>query len=74
MYIKPVLYSNADIGVFMHRYLPRLSDKILFNWAMIATLVANGGRVHLRASKNLREMLARGPRNEYLAQLATRQR
>ncbi len=69
MYIAAVPYARKDMQNFMPRYLPRLSDKIKFNWAMIVTLIANGGRAHMAAAKNLREMLECGPRQQYLDKL-----
>ncbi len=69
LWIKPVPYAWRDMKNFTHRYLPRLSDKIAFNWAMIVTIIANGGRVRLNAADNLRTVLEYGKRQQYLDKL-----
>ncbi len=71
MCIYKVPYADNDIKNFMHRYLPRLSDKVKFSWALLCMVIVEGGRLHVRPAENLRTVLENGPRNKYLAQFVT---
>lgn len=66
LYIAKVPHRGRDMKNFMHRYLPRLSDKIKFSWALFCMAIVNGDRLRLRPSENLRSFLTHGPRQKYL--------